>query len=303
MSRRQRKNAISDQFVPHLLSMLESPAYRVLSRAARMVLDRVEIEHMHHGGVENGNLPVTYDQFEDHGVHRHAIAPGIREAVALGFLEITEQGRAGNTEFRRASRYRLTYRHTPHESGDGTHEWRRIETIEEGRAIAKKARSSIDLTNISVIRQTKRNLGEKQISSDGKRDVLVSKTGTKDVAALVANTATTASVRKPPLLSISRDGWPTATAAKHATASGETAGPATSDGTEAGGGPSATPHMREPVDTPNSMGGRRSDRRSTLMLLARRATGQAIGFHLKRRDEGRHTWRSDGGRKISRTTS
>jgi hypothetical protein len=73
--------------------MLESPAYRVLSRAARMVLDRIEIEHMHHGGRENGNLPVTYNDFVVYGIHRHGISPAIRESQALGFIEITAWAR------------------------------------------------------------------------------------------------------------------------------------------------------------------------------------------------------------------
>src|SRR6516165_5946692 len=103
----KRRNAIRDQFVPHTLSMLQSPAYRVLTRAARMVLDRIEIEHMHHGGVENGNLPVTYDDFVEYGIHRHGIAPAIRELEGLGFIEITQRGRAGNREFRSPSKYPL----------------------------------------------------------------------------------------------------------------------------------------------------------------------------------------------------
>src|ERR1700722_10930144 len=105
--------------------MLESPAYRVLSLAARRVLDRVEIEFAHHAGKDNGCLPITYDDFEKHGIHRHAICPAIRESVALGFLQVTEAGRAGNAEFRRPNLFRLTYRHAKSVMGDGTHEWRR----------------------------------------------------------------------------------------------------------------------------------------------------------------------------------
>jgi hypothetical protein len=32
-------------------------------------------------------------------VHRHAIAPALRELASLGFIEITEEGRAGNRDF------------------------------------------------------------------------------------------------------------------------------------------------------------------------------------------------------------
>jgi hypothetical protein len=136
-----RRNAIKDQFVPHTLSMLKSPAFRVLSLSARRVLDRIEIEHMHHGGVENGNLPVTYDDFVEHGIHRHAISPAIRELEALGFIEITQRGRAGNREFRSPSKYRLTYRNAKGAPGDGTHEWRWITSLEQAEEIARRART------------------------------------------------------------------------------------------------------------------------------------------------------------------
>src|SRR5262249_26631794 len=35
-----------------------------------------------------------------YGIDRHAIGPAIRELVALGFVEITEHGRAGNADWR-----------------------------------------------------------------------------------------------------------------------------------------------------------------------------------------------------------
>jgi hypothetical protein len=89
---------------------LRSPAYCVLSLSARRLLDRMEIELADHGGTDNGKLPVTYDDFERYGIHRHAIGPAIRELVALGFVEITEVGRAGNAEWRKPNVFRLTYR-------------------------------------------------------------------------------------------------------------------------------------------------------------------------------------------------
>src|ERR1700730_13491833 len=109
-NRSKRRNSISGQFAARLIEMMESPAFRVLSLSARRLLDRVEIELAHHGGKDNGRLPITYDDFEVHGIHRHAVAPAIRETVALGFLQITEPGRAGNAEFRRPNLFRLTYR-------------------------------------------------------------------------------------------------------------------------------------------------------------------------------------------------
>jgi hypothetical protein len=111
----------------------------VLSLSARRILDRIEIENADHGGVDNGKLPVTFDDFVRYGIHRHAIAPAIREAVALGFLEVTETRRAGNAEWRKPNLFRLTYRETKH--GAPTHEWKKI-AAEEAEIIACAARSS-----------------------------------------------------------------------------------------------------------------------------------------------------------------
>jgi len=135
--RRARK--IEGQFVPRLVEMIESPAYRVLSLSARRCLDRIEIEHMHHGGRENGQLPITYDHFVEYGVHRHAIGPALRELQALGFIEITERGVAGNAADRAPNKFRLTYVYSGR--ARPTHEWRRPKSVEDAELIAKIARS------------------------------------------------------------------------------------------------------------------------------------------------------------------
>jgi hypothetical protein len=133
-----RRTSIGGQFAPHTIDMLRSPAWRALSLSARRVLDRVEIELADHGGVDNGKLPVTYDDFGRYGIHRHAIGPAIREAVALGFLEITEAGRAGNADYRKPNLFRLTYRNT---KIGPTDEWQKI-TEEAADLIARAARSA-----------------------------------------------------------------------------------------------------------------------------------------------------------------
>ena len=123
--------------------MLESPAHRALSLSARKILDRLEIEFYLHGGKseQNGLLPCTYDHFVEFGVHRHAIGPAIREVVALGFVEITRQGCAGNAGYRQSTLYRLTYRNAGSDKRI-TDEWRRIETLAEAEAIAEEARTA-----------------------------------------------------------------------------------------------------------------------------------------------------------------
>jgi hypothetical protein len=178
--------------------MIEAPAFRVLSLSAHRVLSRIEIELAHHGGNDNGKLPVTYDDFEKYGIHRHAISPAIREAEALGFLEVTERGRAGNAEFRSPNKFRLTYRPSENVLRDGTHEWRKIETFEQAMKIARSARRIEDASAKTVT--TKRK------SNGGKRHVSLVETATETDKDSVAETDTTAMVRKPTLLSISRGG-------------------------------------------------------------------------------------------------
>jgi hypothetical protein len=138
---RRRYSKIGGQFAWRLIEMQRSPAYRVLSLSAHRVLNRMEIELAQHGGRDNGRLPVTYDQFEEYGIHRHAIAPAIRECTAQGFLEVTERGRSGNAEFRSPNKFRITYRHA--ESSPPTDDWRKIKDIREAERLAKSARSGL----------------------------------------------------------------------------------------------------------------------------------------------------------------
>jgi hypothetical protein len=135
-----RKNRIAGQFSARTIAMIESPAFQVLSLAGHRVLARIEIEHAHHGGNDNGRLSITFDDFAGYGMDRHAIAPALREVCALGFVEITEQGRAGNAEWRRPNKFRLTYRHAGR--ANPTDEWNRIKTVEEAAMIAQRARVS-----------------------------------------------------------------------------------------------------------------------------------------------------------------
>jgi hypothetical protein len=149
MSKKRKKGAASGPFVMHTREMIASPAWRVLSLSARRLLDRIEIEMMSHGGPRsNARLPVTHNDFIKYGVRRNSIAPALREVVALGFVEITVQGRGGNAAFRKASQFRLTY-HAFKEDPDGevlyepTNEWRRFKTIEEAEAVAAKTKSAV----------------------------------------------------------------------------------------------------------------------------------------------------------------
>jgi hypothetical protein len=181
-----RKNKIAGQFSARTIAMMESPAFQVLSLSGHRVLNRLEIEHAHHGGNDNGKLPVTFNQFSECGIDRHAIAPAIREVCALGFVEITERGQAGNREFRRPNLFRLTYRDCGRAAS--TNEWRDIKTMEQAQYIACAARKLTELAR-----------SKKQNSSGGKNHIPVGKTPTETTPVPVGETHTTGHGGKTPL--------------------------------------------------------------------------------------------------------
>jgi hypothetical protein len=141
---KRRPATIGGQFVPRLIEMIESPAFRALSLSGHRVLARLEIEHGHHGGLENGRLAVTYADFERYGMERKSIAPALREVQALGFVRITERGRPSRSDFgRRPNYFELTYIHGNH-GEDPTHEWKRHKTLDEAIQVAQQARLDKD---------------------------------------------------------------------------------------------------------------------------------------------------------------
>jgi hypothetical protein len=175
--------------------MLESPPHRALSLSARRVLDRLEIELYRHGGKpeENGRLACTYDHFVEFGIERHAIGPAIREAVALGFVEITRQGCAGNAGYRLPTWYRLTYRHAGSDKRT-TDDWRKIETVAQADMIAKAARiaqSKRRDKNKSPVRETSTGASAGNPTNRGRSPV--------------RETPTTGPVPETPTTSISRE--------------------------------------------------------------------------------------------------
>jgi hypothetical protein len=140
MSTKRKNNIHAQQWYWHGREMLESPAWCELSLSARRFLDRLHLEFMAHAGKNNGRLPITYDQLVEYGLHRHAIAPAIRELEALGFIEITQRGKASAGEHRHPNYFRLTDR--PTKAEPATDDWKRIKTAEIARTIARAARQA-----------------------------------------------------------------------------------------------------------------------------------------------------------------
>jgi hypothetical protein len=145
----RRNSIISGQFAARLIEMLESPAYRALSESGHRIISRIEIELGHHGGNDNGRLPITFDQFVEYGIYRTAVAPAIREAEALGFIRVTVRGRGGNAEHRKPNMFCLTFAYS-RSSREPTHDWRRIKTLQEAKQMAHAARQAKDQRAVAL---------------------------------------------------------------------------------------------------------------------------------------------------------
>ena len=184
----KRRNKINGQWSPRLIEMLESPAYRVLTATAHRVISRIEIELGHHGGNDNGRLPVTYNDFIDYGMTRESIAPAIREAEALGFIRV-KRGRGGNADNSTPNLFGLTFSYDRgSRASPPTQDWRKIKTVENAMKIAQDARQNKDEWAVKYAELRKR----KTESRYG-----------KPTPAPVRKTHTTGVVQKPAPLSIS----------------------------------------------------------------------------------------------------
>ena len=143
----KRKNKISEQFVYYTREMISSPAYRALSLQGRKVLRRLELEHMAHGGQDNGKLPCRYHDFVKYGCRKNGLSAAPIEVGVLGFAPTMSFGtRAYGNVPGKASTFRLTY--LPTADGPPTNEWKRWSSVEEARAaVASEQRKHNDWLN------------------------------------------------------------------------------------------------------------------------------------------------------------
>jgi hypothetical protein len=147
----KKPNKIQEPFAAYPIAMLDSPAWRVLSRAGHQFLARLAIEQWQHGGKIGDGLPLTHEQLQEYGMHPDSTAPAMRECEALGLAKRLKQGRGGNSEYRQANEWRTTFL----QSRDSlpTDEWRKIETVEEAKRIAKEARANSDPDAVALRRK------------------------------------------------------------------------------------------------------------------------------------------------------
>ena len=97
------KYKIPGQFAPRPRELLESRAWAATSIHVRRLIEFLEIEHLRHGGQENGLLKAPRPQLCAFGLHRRSISAAIEEGIRLGLINVCRGSR------RQPSRYSLTW--------------------------------------------------------------------------------------------------------------------------------------------------------------------------------------------------
>jgi hypothetical protein len=77
---------------------LMSEAWRTAPLQTRRFVERLEIEHLHQGRVENGNLICTYKDCLKHGISAKKINATIKDAVRRGLVYQTQEGTASSNK-------------------------------------------------------------------------------------------------------------------------------------------------------------------------------------------------------------
>ena len=124
--------------------MLDSLAFRALSRAGLQMLACLMVEHCNHAGKENARLAVSWDAFEAAGIHRGMIQQTLDEVTRLGFVEIVDRGRRGyGAALGRRALFRLTFAGVVNSDrwGRPTDEWASIISEDDSRLHGGRARS------------------------------------------------------------------------------------------------------------------------------------------------------------------
>lgn len=123
--------------------MLASPAWRALTGNAMKVVLRIALEHLKHGGVENGKLPVTYQDFARWGVRKNSVREAQLVATHLGWIERTSTGEVPwHGDIRRPSTFGLTWL-PRYDGAPASNRWTRFETDLEAKAAIRHAKAEL----------------------------------------------------------------------------------------------------------------------------------------------------------------
>jgi hypothetical protein len=124
------KKKSTEPFIMLSREVLNSYAWRAASGDCHKWIYRIAEEHMAHGGTMNGQLKVTKRNMIEYAIRKHDnVAPAMREALALGLIILTERGRGGNAESRKAHQFALAILKDSKEKYFGT-EWKRFRSLQ-----------------------------------------------------------------------------------------------------------------------------------------------------------------------------
>ena len=134
--------------------LINSLAWRSMSVNCLKLTLRLLLEHINHGGLENGRLVCTYKDFQEYGLTRNKIRPAIEEADFLGLVK----NQQGERIFARnhPNSYRLTFYGTKH-AKDTTNEWKLV-TTERVKAYRKKKKEAKEKRKQFKIKMKQRSL-------------------------------------------------------------------------------------------------------------------------------------------------
>jgi hypothetical protein len=127
---------VKDQFVMLPRELLESTAWRGRSVNAGRVIEFLMLEHMRHGGRENGNLKAPQRQLVAFGIGAQYVAGGINEVEQRRIVKAHRHGQ------RVATTYELTWLPL-HDGSAPSDEWRQYQPPPKGRNLPNKRKAGL----------------------------------------------------------------------------------------------------------------------------------------------------------------
>ncbi|AEG51908.1 MULTISPECIES: hypothetical protein [Sinorhizobium] len=121
----EKKQRWLTAFIAHRLEMLLSPAWQNAPRPLAKLIERLEIEHLRHGGQNNGELYVSYAQFAAYGISKRAICRTLKLGEDLGLIEVVRGEGIIRGDIRPENAYRLTFVPAKNRKSP-TDEWKQI---------------------------------------------------------------------------------------------------------------------------------------------------------------------------------
>jgi hypothetical protein len=86
------KKAATEPFIMLPRSLIQSDAWRSAGINTRRFVDFLLLEHMAHGGKENGKLKAPYGQLEQFNINARFVSEAIAEAEKLGLVDCHRGG-------------------------------------------------------------------------------------------------------------------------------------------------------------------------------------------------------------------